>query len=64
MGLIIITHHSYFQVDAIIMGYIGKHGIEALHRYKYSGVDRSYMAKYVFQPFWSRFVTLFPLWMP
>ncbi|KAI5080384.1 hypothetical protein GOP47_0005863 [Adiantum capillus-veneris] len=46
------------------MGYIGRHGIEALKRYKYSGVDRSYMAIYVFQPFWSRFVNIFPLWMP
>lgn len=46
------------------MGYIGRHGIEALQKYKYSGVDRSYMAKFVFQPFWSRFVTIFPLWMP
>lgn len=46
------------------MGYIGRHGIEALQKYKYSGVDRSYMAKLVFQPFWSRFVTIFPLWMP
>ncbi|MCO5592996.1 hypothetical protein L7F22_047000 [Adiantum nelumboides] len=46
------------------MGYIGRHGIEALKKYKYSGVDRSYMAKYVFQPFWSRFVNIFPLWMP
>ena len=45
------------------MGYIGKHGIDELHRYKYSGVDRSYMAKYIFQPFWSRFVTIFPIWM-
>ncbi|KAJ7539733.1 hypothetical protein O6H91_11G106900 [Diphasiastrum complanatum] len=46
------------------MGYIGKHGVEALRRYKYSGVDRSYVAKYVLQPFWSRFVTIFPLWFP
>ncbi|KAL9240734.1 hypothetical protein vseg_014919 [Gypsophila vaccaria] len=46
------------------MGYIGAHGIQALHRYKYSGVDHSYLAKYVLQPFWSRFVTFFPLWMP
>ncbi|XP_054809439.1 choline/ethanolaminephosphotransferase 1 isoform X2 [Prosopis cineraria] len=46
------------------MGYIGAHGVAALHRYKYSGVDHSYVAKYVLQPFWSRFVTLFPLWMP
>ncbi|GMJ04574.1 aminoalcoholphosphotransferase 1 [Hibiscus trionum] len=46
------------------MGYIGAHGIAALHRYKYSGVDHSYLAKYVLQPFWNRFVTFLPLWMP
>ncbi|BBN13816.1 ethanolaminephosphotransferase [Marchantia polymorpha subsp. ruderalis] len=46
------------------MGYIGKHGVEALQRYKYSGVDRSYVAKYVLQPFWRSCVNLFPLWMP
>ena len=46
------------------MGYIGAHGVSALHRYKYSGVDHSYVAKYVLQPFWTRFVHFFPLWMP
>lgn len=46
------------------MGYIGAHGVAALQRYKYSGVDHSYLAKYVLQPFWSRFVNFFPLWMP
>ena len=46
------------------MGYKGAHGVAALHRYKYSGVDHSYVAKYVLQPFWSRFVHFFPLWMP
>ncbi|CAN0906311.1 Choline/ethanolaminephosphotransferase 1 [Linum grandiflorum] len=46
------------------MGYIGSHGIAALHRYKYSGVDHSYVARYVLQPFWSRCVYFFPLWMP
>ncbi|KAK3031785.1 hypothetical protein RJ639_036937 [Escallonia herrerae] len=46
------------------MGYIGAHGVAALHRHKYSGVDHSYLAKYVLQPFWSRCVTFFPLWMP
>lgn len=45
------------------MGYIGHHGVAALHKYKYSGVDRSYVAKYVLQPFWTRFVHVFPLWM-
>ncbi|XP_015894256.1 choline/ethanolaminephosphotransferase 1 [Ziziphus jujuba] len=46
------------------MGYIGPHGVAALHRYKYSGVDHSYLAKYVLQPFWTRFVKIFPLWVP
>ncbi|XP_010261906.1 PREDICTED: choline/ethanolaminephosphotransferase 1 isoform X2 [Nelumbo nucifera] len=46
------------------MGYIGSHGVAALHKYKYSGVDHSYVAKYVLQPFWSHCVNLFPLWMP
>ncbi|KAF5945378.1 hypothetical protein HYC85_015606 [Camellia sinensis] len=46
------------------MGYIGAHGVAALHRYKYSGVDHSYVAKYVLQPFWRRSVNFFPLWMP
>ncbi|KAK7379010.1 hypothetical protein VNO80_04461 [Phaseolus coccineus] len=46
------------------MGYIGSQGVAALHRYKYSGVDHSYVAKYVLQPFWTRFVNFFPLWMP
>uniref|UniRef100_A0A1D1Y2B4 Putative CDP-alcohol phosphatidyltransferase class-I family protein 3 n=1 Tax=Anthurium amnicola TaxID=1678845 RepID=A0A1D1Y2B4_9ARAE len=46
------------------MGYIGRHGVATLHKYKYSGVDNSLVAKYILQPFWSRCVTLFPLWMP
>ncbi|KAG8077018.1 hypothetical protein GUJ93_ZPchr0006g45428 [Zizania palustris] len=46
------------------MGYIGAHGEETLKRYRYSGQDHSVVAKYVLQPFWSRCVTLFPLWMP
>eukprot|EP00243_Klebsormidium_subtile_P003053 TRINITY_DN16193_c0_g1_i1.p1 TRINITY_DN16193_c0_g1~~TRINITY_DN16193_c0_g1_i1.p1 ORF type:complete len:395 (+),score=78.98 TRINITY_DN16193_c0_g1_i1:329-1513(+) len=44
------------------MPYIGRHGLETLKRYKYSGVDKSPLAKYVFQPFWQRFVLLFPTW--
>ncbi|PIA57513.1 hypothetical protein AQUCO_00600317v1 [Aquilegia coerulea] len=46
------------------MGYIGSHGVAALHRHKYSGVDHSLVAKYILQPFWTRCVNLFPLWMP
>ncbi|GJN18823.1 hypothetical protein PR202_gb06026 [Eleusine coracana subsp. coracana] len=44
--------------------YIGHHGVATLRRYKYSGVDHSLVAKYILQPFWSRFVHLFPLWFP
>ncbi|KAM0870156.1 hypothetical protein ACQ4PT_040211 [Festuca glaucescens] len=46
------------------MGYVGSHGVATLRRYKYSGVDHSIVAKYILQPFWSRFVHLFPLWFP
>ncbi|XP_004297171.1 PREDICTED: choline/ethanolaminephosphotransferase 1 [Fragaria vesca subsp. vesca] len=46
------------------MGYIGAHGVNALHKYKYSGVDHSLVSKYVLNPFWTRFVNFFPLWMP
>ncbi|XP_048602862.1 choline/ethanolaminephosphotransferase 2-like [Brassica napus] len=46
------------------MGYIGAHGVAALHRYKYSGVDHSYLYKYLLNPFWTRLVNIFPLWMP
>ncbi|XP_022734982.1 choline/ethanolaminephosphotransferase 1-like isoform X2 [Durio zibethinus] len=46
------------------MGYIGAHGVATLRRYKYSGADNSYLAKYVLQPLWGRFVNFFPLWMP
>lgn len=52
------------EPDRAGMGFIGAHGVETLKRYKYSGEDRSVVAKYVLQPFWSRCVTLFPLWMP
>lgn len=46
------------------MVYIGAHGVAALHKHKYSGVDNSLVAKYILQPFWTRCVNLFPLWMP
>ncbi|KAJ6824278.1 choline/ethanolaminephosphotransferase 1-like isoform X1 [Iris pallida] len=46
------------------MGFIGHRGVAALQKHKYSGVDHSVVAKYVLQPFWTRCVNLFPLWMP
>ncbi|CAF1920062.1 unnamed protein product [Brassica oleracea var. botrytis] len=53
----------HYRVD-FRMGYIGAHGVAALHRYKYSGVDHSYLYKYLLNPFWTRLVNIFPLWMP
>uniref|UniRef100_M4ECK9 Aminoalcoholphosphotransferase n=1 Tax=Brassica campestris TaxID=3711 RepID=M4ECK9_BRACM len=48
---------GWFQTQVLVfeMGYIGAHGVAALHRYKYSGVDHSYLAKYILNPFWTRF---------
>ncbi|GBG62065.1 hypothetical protein CBR_g28542 [Chara braunii] len=46
------------------MGFVGKHGQQTLRRYKYSGIDRSIMSKYIFQPYWAAVVKLFPIWMP
>ena len=41
--------------------YIGVKGQENLRRYKYSGSDHSLISKHILQPFWSRFVLIFPL---
>lgn len=43
--------------------FIGPRGLEQLHKYKYRGEDHSLLSKYILQPFWSRFVLLFPLWL-
>ncbi|GJP49631.1 hypothetical protein CLOM_g8817 [Closterium sp. NIES-68] len=44
--------------------YVGEKGREQLRRYKYQGADHSLVSKYILQPFWSRFVLLFPLSAP
>ncbi|KAJ7207492.1 Choline/ethanolaminephosphotransferase [Mycena pura] len=43
------------------MGYIARHALENLHKYAYKGVDKSLTSKYVLNPFWTWFVTLWPL---
>ena len=43
--------------------YVPPARMEALRSYKYSGVDHSLLSNYVMQPYWSRLVLLFPLWM-
>jgi hypothetical protein len=42
--------------------FVGARGALALRRYKYSCVDRSLIAPFL-QPWWTRFVHVFPLWV-
>ncbi|KAJ7729090.1 choline ethanolaminephosphotransferase [Mycena maculata] len=43
------------------MGYIPRGALENLKKYSYKGVDKSLVSKYVLNPFWTWFVTLWPL---
>jgi len=43
------------------MGYIPSRSLENLKKYTYKGVDKSLLSRYVLQPFWTWFVTLWPL---
>ncbi|KAI9598153.1 ethanolaminephosphotransferase [Syncephalis fuscata] len=45
------------------MAYLSPTQLENLKKYKYSGVDNSLVSKYILQPYWTRLVELFPLWM-
>jgi ethanolaminephosphotransferase len=44
------------------MPVIEKKLLKNLKKYKYSGVDKSLLSKYVLQPYWTRLVEFFPLW--
>ena len=43
--------------------YVPPARMAALRQYKYSGVDLSFVSNYIMQPYWSRLVFLFPMWM-
>ncbi|KAJ7083364.1 CDP-alcohol phosphatidyltransferase-domain-containing protein [Mycena belliarum] len=43
------------------MGYIPAAALQNLKKYSYKGVDKSVLSKYVLNPFWNWFVTLWPL---
>eukprot|EP00271_Cylindrocystis_brebissonii_P015759 TRINITY_DN38760_c0_g1_i1.p1 TRINITY_DN38760_c0_g1~~TRINITY_DN38760_c0_g1_i1.p1 ORF type:complete len:435 (-),score=-1.29 TRINITY_DN38760_c0_g1_i1:711-2015(-) len=45
------------------MPYVGSHGVAALRKYKYSGVDWSYTSRYLLQPFWSQCILYMPRWV-
>ncbi|KAF9012789.1 choline ethanolaminephosphotransferase [Hymenopellis radicata] len=42
------------------MGYIPQESLENLKKYSYKGVDKSLLSRYVLNPFWNWFVTLWP----
>ncbi|KAF8167153.1 choline ethanolaminephosphotransferase [Crassisporium funariophilum] len=43
------------------MGYIPQQSLENLKKYSYKGVDKSLLSRHVLNPFWTWFVTLWPL---
>ncbi|KAF8586240.1 choline ethanolaminephosphotransferase [Ramaria rubella] len=45
------------------MGYITPSALSRLSNYAYKGVDKSILSEYVLNPFWTRLVTLWPLWV-
>ncbi|KAI9320064.1 CDP-alcohol phosphatidyltransferase-domain-containing protein [Dichotomocladium elegans] len=45
------------------MGYIPDEALPNLHRYKYGGVDKSFVSRYILSKYWNALVQLFPLWI-
>ncbi|KDQ62969.1 hypothetical protein JAAARDRAFT_361800 [Jaapia argillacea MUCL 33604] len=45
------------------MGYIPQEVLGNLKKYQYKGVDHSIVSRYILNPFWNWFVTLWPLWV-
>ncbi|RCH78671.1 hypothetical protein CU097_001973, partial [Rhizopus azygosporus] len=43
--------------------YIPENSIEGLRRYRYSGIDKSLVSRYVLSRYWNNLIKLFPLWM-
>ncbi|KAL0568840.1 hypothetical protein V5O48_013134 [Marasmius crinis-equi] len=43
------------------MGYISQEALDNLKKYSYKGVDKSLVSKYILGPFWTWFVTLWPV---
>lgn len=43
--------------------YIPEESLKGLHLYKYGGVDKSLVSKYILGPYWNNLVKIFPLWV-
>lgn len=56
-----------FELEQRILGenskLLGDASLSHLRKYKYSGVDRSILSKYVLNPFWTWCVGLMPMWL-
>ncbi|KAI8334618.1 hypothetical protein BC941DRAFT_431691 [Chlamydoabsidia padenii] len=53
----------HFFFFFFLMGYISEESLTNLHKYKYGGVDRSLVSRYIMTPYWNNLVRLFPLWV-
>ncbi|KAI9033655.1 CDP-alcohol phosphatidyltransferase-domain-containing protein [Phycomyces nitens] len=45
------------------MAYIPAESLRNLHLYKYGGVDKSLVSRYILTPYWNNLVKIFPLWV-
>ncbi|KAG2217464.1 hypothetical protein INT45_011900 [Circinella minor] len=45
------------------MTYIPKEALPNLHRYKYGGVDKSLVSRYILSVYWNNLVKIFPVWV-
>ncbi|OLL23093.1 putative CDP-alcohol phosphatidyltransferase class-I family protein [Neolecta irregularis DAH-3] len=43
--------------------YIRPHQLDGLKKYKYSGIDKSLVSRFILGPYWSALVKLFPCWV-
>ncbi|GAA5801152.1 hypothetical protein HPULCUR_006594 [Helicostylum pulchrum] len=43
--------------------YIPEKSLQGLHLYKYGGVDKSLVSRYILAPYWNNLVKIFPLWV-
>lgn len=43
--------------------YLRESALRNLRQYKYSSIDKSYLSKYVLQPYWTFVAKFFPIWM-
>lgn len=58
-----LLFYPRFPLPTITMGYIPEEALPNLHQYKYGGVDKSLVSRYILSKYWNNLVKLFPLWI-